>query len=165
MKNILFLVMVLASFNANAVGSIGSAIAPPLYVGKVLVKGDLGFESKGYKNSLNAAGNLAAHKICDVNFDGARAAEYEDFKYIINDLDNGHYWVIDAYTSKKLISGTSYRTLRKDGTIFTTASNEDGSCDGFKDDSALLNATVVNTSTGALELRACNLDAYVACVK
>lgn len=165
MRNILLLLISLTAFNANAAGSVGSAIAPPLYVGKVLLKGDLGFETKGYKNAIGGAGSLAAHKICELQFEGSRAAEYSDFKYIYNNLPTGHYWVLDAYTSRKLVTGTSYRILRKDGHVFTATTKEDGSCNGFMDDSALLSATVVNTSSGELESRACNLDSYIACVK
>lgn len=165
MRSILLLVMSLFTLNANAAGSIGSSIAPPEYMGFVRLKGDLGYNSKNYKNIKKAVGSLGAHMICNDQFDGARAAEYDDFKYIINDLPGFEYWVIDAYTSKKFVSGSTYKLLRKDGTVVTIYDEFDGSCDSFMDDSSSYEATVLNASTGGLEMFSCDTEAYLACVK
>lgn len=166
MKYLIIALILVSSFTVNAAGPVGSSIAPAKYVGRVQVEGDMGFNSKNYKNLKKAAGALAPHAICSFAFDGARGAEYEDFKYIITKVESGKYWLTDAYTSRKLISGTSYAMLRKDGVRVDTTSVEDGTCGDFLDDSSSLNATIVDTATNSLKLEACNAsNVYVACVK
>lgn len=165
MKNILTVLTVLLLANtANAAGPVGSAIAPPTYVNYIVEKGDLGWVSKNYQNTYNIDMPFAAHALCEFEFPGTRAAEYDDFKYIyakLSTLSNGKYIVLNPFTSK---SGTKY--LAKTGQQFTIAAPQaDQFCKNYTDSTDSYQTIVLDTSTNRLAIQNCDQSVRIACVK
>lgn len=164
MKYILIALTLLATTAANAAGPIGSAIAPPDYVGYFIAKGDIGWESKNYKNKYPVAMPLAAHAVCNFEFEGSRAAEYDDFKYIYAELPAGNYFVMDPFTGRT--DTGSYTYLAKNGQQFNlTDSQSNLFCQNYTSTNASYKTMVIDTSTHNLKTYDCNLDLRVACVK
>lgn len=164
MKKILIALILLASINANAAGPVGSAIAPPDYVGYFVAKGDIGWESKSYKNKYPVAMPFAAHSVCNYEFEGARAAEYEDFKYIYAELPAGNYFVMDPFTGRT--DTGSYTYLAKNGQQFNlTDAQADLFCQNYTSTSSSYSTIVIDTATHNLKEYNCDLDLRIACVK
>jgi hypothetical protein len=162
----LILVSFLALFTniANAAGPIGSAIAPPQYVGYVITKGDLGWVSKSYKNTYKIAMPFAAHDVCNAQFSGSRAAEYEDFKYIYSNLPGGKYFVMNPFTARTDTGAYTY--LAKTGQQFIlTDAQSNLFCQNYTSTSSSYKTIVLDTATNNLKTYTCDLDLRIACVK
>lgn len=163
-KLILISLITLFTNIANAAGPIGSAIAPPQYVGYVITKGDLGWISKNYQYNYKIAMPFAAHDVCNSEFAGSRAAEYEDFKYIYSDLSGGNYFVMNPFTART--DTGSYTYLAKTGQQFIlTDTQSDLFCQNYTSTSSAYKTIVLDTAINNLKTYTCNLDLRIACVK
>ncbi|HAG52825.1 MAG TPA: hypothetical protein DCL21_03455 [Alphaproteobacteria bacterium] len=167
MKYFLLIIAVLFNIHSSfAASRTGAAIAPPKYEGYIIVKGDMGWNSKSYKNSKKLAPPLLAHELCDDAFPGTRSAEYDDFKYIFKDLPSGNnYAVLDPYLS--LSSGKDKAMLKTGRLITVSTTMADNFCQGYTitSSNSSYKTTVLNPSTGKLQTQTCNFDQRIACVK
>lgn len=162
-KLYLFLVMFVFISVANAAGKTGSAIAEPIYTGPVNVKGDMGWDSRGFKLSHHYSDVLLAHKLCRDAFAGSRAALYDDFKYIYSSLPSGKkFWLLDPFENKY----AEKEFMLKDGSIKVTGHVDNNFvCNGWTSYSSADEGTVFNTGNGSIGYVGCNsTDVSLACV-
>lgn len=149
--------------NAKADGRTGGAIAEPIYSGDyVSVKGDMGWDSDGFKLSKGYSDVLLAHYLCREKKPGSRAALYDDFKYIYSSLPSGqNFWLLDPYENKY----AEKEFVLKDGSIKITGNvDNDFVCKGWTSDSSSDEGAVFNTSSGSIQYIDCNVRAKIACV-
>jgi len=172
MKYFLSVGIALFGINSAFAGNTGAAIAPPKYIGYITEKGDMGWNSKpGYKNK-GLTPPLLAHKLCKeafLQYPGARAAEYDDFKHIYPELDSGTYEVLDPILA---LLGEPYNgnALLKTGQIEYSRGTDltKHFCQNYTDSTSEVSTywtTTLSTATGKLGKTGCNVDRKIACVK
>lgn len=164
MKYILIVLTLMLNFSsANAAGPMGSAIAPPTYAGYIKhVVGDLGWNSRpAYKAKYRIAPPFLAHALCDNEFAGSRAAEYDDFKYIFPKLTAGKYFIPDP-----VLGRNATKFLTKTGQEFTYSGPVTNQmCAGHTSYSISLKTFVIDTNTKKIEESGCNNSLFIACVR
>lgn len=159
LKISVILVSVFFVFNAFAAGEVGSAFQEPKLVGDIALQGDLGWSSSNYNLSKKYSGVLLAHSLCNENFEGSRAALYDDFKYIYKDLSvTKDYWVLDFVSSRM-----ENTLLFKNGKINSSNSLSEVTCSAW---GATTNqGSALDVSSSDVILKSCSSTNYIACVE
>lgn len=165
MKQLFTFLILFLTFNANAAGPIGSAIAPPTYAGYIVKKGDLGAKSDAISSNFKFGFPLAANELCNYEFPDSRAAYYEDIKYIYKDLPASiNYYVLDVVQSQ-YDRGSDSQYLLKNGQLFTGSDEySDRFCKSYTSTLSSDYTYVLSTVTNNFMNRSCNLDVRLICV-